>query len=151
MARIGSRHTKPEMVVRSLVHRLGFRFRLHRLGLPGRPDLVLNRHRLVIFVHGCFWHRHKGCLNCTTPKTRTVFWTTKFTQNVARDVRAARALRRAGWRVITIWECETERLSSLECRLRRILHRKPRPSMRARAPREPGHPGRHLAESSGTW
>jgi DNA mismatch endonuclease (patch repair protein) len=131
MARIGPRHTKPEMVVRSLVHRLGFRFRLHRRDLPGRPDLVLKRHRLVIFVHGCFWHRHEGCLNCTTPKTRTAFWLTKFAQNVARDARTTRALRRAGWRVVTIWECETERPSSVERRLLRVLRREPRPSIRA--------------------
>ena len=121
MARIGPRHTRPELIVRRLLHRLGFRFRLHRSDLPGRPDLVLARHRLVIFVHGCFWHRHEGCLNCTMPKTRAEFWSKKFLENVARDARSTRALRRAGWRVMTIWECETDEPSPLERRLLRIL------------------------------
>ena len=123
MARIGPRHTRPELVVRRLIHRLGFRFRLHRKDLPGCPDLVLPRHRVVIFVHGCFWHRHKGCSNCSTPRTRTGFWTAKFQQNVARDARAVRALRRAGWRVMTIWECETEHPTSVERRVLRTLRR----------------------------
>jgi DNA mismatch endonuclease (patch repair protein) len=79
----------------------------------------------VIFVHGCFWHRHQGCLNCTMPKTRTDFWISKFDQNVARDARTARALRRSGWRVITIWECETEHPSAIERRLLRILRPAP--------------------------
>jgi DNA mismatch endonuclease (patch repair protein) len=123
MARIGPRHTKPELAVRRLLHRLGFRFRLHRRDLPGRPDLVLARHRLVIFVHGCFWHRHASCSNCTMPKTRPEFWSTKFDQNVARDARNVAALRRSGWRVITIWECETERPHELERRVQRLLQR----------------------------
>ena len=121
MAKIGPRHTRPELAVRRLLHRLRFRFRLHRTDLPGRPDVVLPRYRLVIFVHGCFWHRHQGCVNCTMPKTRTGFWIRKFDQNVARDTRMARALRRSGWRVMTIWECETERPSTLERRLLRVL------------------------------
>ena len=121
MSRIGPRHTRPELAVRRLVHALGFRFRLHRRDLPGRPDLVLTRHRVVIFVHGCFWHRHRSCSNCTVPKTRPDFWAAKFSANVARDARHALALRQAGWRVVTVWECETERPSSLERRLRRLL------------------------------
>jgi DNA mismatch endonuclease (patch repair protein) len=125
MAGIGPRDTQPELIVRRLLHRLGFRFRLHQTGLPGRPDLVLRRYRLVIFVHGCFWHRHQGCRNCTMPKTRTRFWVKKFDKNVARDARTVRALRRSGWRVVAVWECETEQLSGLERRLLRILRTVP--------------------------
>jgi len=134
MASIGSRHTRPELVVRRLLHRLGFRFRLHRADLPGRPDLVLPRYHAVIFVHGCFWHRHRGCSNCTTPKARSDFWSNKFEQNVARDARAARALRRSGWRVITVWECETERPPALERRFLRILLPAPPTMARSRGP-----------------
>jgi DNA mismatch endonuclease (patch repair protein) len=128
MAGIGPRHTQPELVVRRLLHRLGFRFRLHRTGFPGRPDLVLPRYGVMIFVHGCFWHRHQGCSNCTMPKTRTNFWVSKFDQNMARDIRTTRALRRSGWRVITIWECQTEHPATIERRLLRIL----RPATRKR-------------------
>ena len=108
MARIRPRDTQPELAVRRVAHRLGFRFRLHAKDLPGRPDLVLKRHRTVIFVHGCFWHRHAGCANATMPKTRVEFWEAKFNDNVSRDARNLATLRAAGWRVITIWECETE-------------------------------------------
>jgi len=152
MARIGPRHTRPELVVRRLLHRLGFRFRLHRTDLPGRPDLVLPRHRVAIFVHGCFWHRHKGCFNCTTPKTRSDFWTSKFDRNVARDARTARALRRSGWCVVTIWECETERPSTVERRLLRIL--RPGPLKRGairRPPRAAMAMPHKLASSRLTW
>lgn len=128
MAKIGPCNTRPELVVRRLLHRRGFRFRLHRSDLPGRPDLVLARHRLVIFVHGCFWHRHEGCLNCTMPKTRPDFWSKKFSQNIARDARSARALRRAGWRVITIWECQTDEPLLLERRLLRALRNRASPT-----------------------
>ncbi len=153
MARIGPRHTQPELVVRRLLHHLGFRFRLHRTDLPGRPDLVLPRYRLVIFVHGCFWHRHQGCLNCTMPKTRTDFWISKFDQNVARDARTARALRRSGWRVITIWECETEHPSTVERRLLRILRPAPRARIGTRrttgaaVPQKPGRSRGNLANA----
>ena len=108
MARIGPRDTVPEMAVRSAAHRMGLRFRLHRKELPGRPDLVFARHRLAVFVHGCFWHRHAGCANCTMPKTRPEFWQQKFRGNVERDRRACEQLDRLGWRTLIIWECETE-------------------------------------------
>ena len=104
MARIRGTNTKPEVLVRSALHRAGFRFRLHGAALPGRPDIVLPRHRTVVFVHGCFWHRH-GCRLSSEPATRRAFWREKFARNRARDQRTARALRNLGWRVVTVWEC----------------------------------------------
>ncbi len=113
MSRIRGKDTKPELRVRSQLHRMGYRFRLHRKDLPGRPDIVLPKYDTVIFVHGCFWHRHKGCRFAYTPKTRVEFWETKFDQNVRRDKRNAAALWRGGWRVLKIWECETESSEAL--------------------------------------
>ncbi len=107
MSRIRGRDTKPEMIVRRIAHGLGFRFRLHRRDLPGTPDLVFPRHRAVILVHGCFWHRHPGCKYATSPKTRVGFWERKFEGNVVRDRRNEAALQELGWRVMVIWECET--------------------------------------------
>lgn len=123
MAKIRSKDTKPELAVRSLLHRLGYRFRLHRRDLPGSPDIVLPKHRTVIFVHGCFWHRHAGCRHATTPATRARFWRLKFEGNMARDRRVKAALRRGGWRVVTIWECDVKRLVERPGRARRILER----------------------------
>src|SRR3954463_15983899 len=97
MSRIRSRDTKPEVLVRSLLHRLGLRFRLHR-PLPGRPDIVLPRHRTVVLVHGCFWHRHTSCRFAYTPKSNVQFWLAKFAGNVERDRKARRALHKLGWR-----------------------------------------------------
>lgn len=105
MAGIRGRDTQPEMALRSGLHRLGLRFRLHARGLPGRPDMVLPRHRAVVFVHGCFWHRHKGCRLTTTPRTRAEFWAAKFDANMERDARNTRMLIAAGWRVAIVWEC----------------------------------------------
>lgn len=107
MSKIRGRDTTPELVVRRLAHRLGFRFRLHVNDLPARPDLVFPRHRLVVLVHGCFWHRHRGCRYAYTPKSRTDFWTKKLEENVSRDGRKEKELRRLGWRVLVIWECQT--------------------------------------------
>ena len=107
MSRIRGRDTKPEMIVRRIAHGLGFRFRLHRRDLPGSPDLVFPKHRAVIMVHGCFWHRHPGCRYATSPKTRVRFWEEKFEGNVVRDRRNEDALDELGWRVLVIWECET--------------------------------------------
>ncbi|MGH6779374.1 MAG: very short patch repair endonuclease [Bradyrhizobium sp.] len=121
MARIGSRDTAPELSVRRSLHRLGYRFRLHRRDLPGRPDITLPRHRTVVFVHGCFWHRHPNCRYAYTPKSRTEFWIRKFEQNVARDERVQRELKARGWNVITIWECETFDADRLESRIRGLL------------------------------
>lgn len=107
MRSVKGRNTGPEVKVRKALHSLGFRFRLHRRDLPGRPDIVLPRHRLAIFVHGCFWHRHPGCKMTTTPKTRRAFWEEKFATNILRDQRNIVDLEKLGWRVATIWECET--------------------------------------------
>ena len=117
MARIRGRDTAPELAVRRIAHRMGLRFRLHRKDLPGRPDLVFPKHRLAVFVHGCFWHRHEGCRHATTPKSRVVFWTEKLAMNVARDARQEAALKELGWRVLVIWECETRNEAAVERRL----------------------------------
>ena len=106
MSRIKGRNTGPELRLRSLLHRAGFRFRLHVKDLPGKPDIVLPKYRTAIFVHGCFWHRHEGCRNATTPSTRAEFWQEKFDGNVKRDRRNRAALKTAGWAVITVWECD---------------------------------------------
>lgn len=106
MSRIKGRDTGPELRLRSLLHRAGFRFRLHAQDLPGKPDIVLPKYHTVIFVHGCFWHRHKGCRNATTPSTRAEFWQAKFNGNVDRDNRNRAALEVAGWTVMTVWECD---------------------------------------------
>lgn len=121
MGRVRSKDTKPEIIVRSLLHRNGFRFRLHKKGLPGKPDIVLARYRTVIFVHGCFWHRHKGCPDSTTPKTRTAFWRNKFKENTERDKRTISALRDIGWNVIVVWECEIQRSEILLKRLKKDI------------------------------
>ncbi|MCA9059995.1 MAG: DNA mismatch endonuclease Vsr [Planctomycetaceae bacterium] len=107
MSCIRGQDTRPEMIVRSLVHQMGFRFRLHRQGLPGRPDLVLPRHRKIIFVHGCFWHLHHCRFGRVIPKTNAEFWSNKRRGNVERDRRNRAALRKLGWSVLTVWECWT--------------------------------------------
>lgn len=123
MSRIRGRDTAPERTVRSLLHRLGFRFRLQSRALPGRPDVVLPKYGTVVLVHGCFWHRHTGCPFAYTPKSRTAFWSRKFASNVARDRRNTGALQRAGWRVIVVWECELKDADALARRLDRKLRR----------------------------
>ena len=117
MAAIRGKDTAPELAVRRILHAMGLRFRLHRKDLPGRPDIVLPKHRTVVFVHGCFWHRHEGCRYTTTPKTRQEFWQTKFATNVERDRRNRTDLRQLGWRVIVVWECELRQPSDLKERL----------------------------------
>ncbi|MDT0633331.1 DNA mismatch endonuclease Vsr [Spectribacter hydrogenoxidans] len=105
MSGIRGSNTRPEIRVRRYLHRSGLRFRLHRAGLPGRPDIVLPRFRAALFVHGCFWHRHDGCRYTTSPKTRPAFWESKFRQNVERDRKNVNDLLELGWRVLVIWEC----------------------------------------------
>lgn len=117
MGRIRGKNTMPEIVVRQAAHRLGLRFRVHRRDLPGTPDIVFPKYRLVIFVHGCFWHRHEGCRRCTTPKTRIEFWNEKFRKNVERDQRDTEALLNLGWNVLTIWECQTKNPEALDALL----------------------------------
>ncbi len=118
MSRIKGSNTSPEIAVRKVVHSLGLRFRLHCKTLPGKPDIVLARHRTVIFIHGCFWHRHKGCPLASTPKTRVDYWQAKFEGNVRRDKANIRKLRRIGWRPIVIWECQVKDREKLERSLR---------------------------------
>lgn len=109
MSGIRGKNTKPELALRKALHARGFRYRLHSRRLPGRPDLILHRHRAVIFVHGCFWHRHKGCRYATFPATRTEFWQAKFDANTRRDHEVCDALAGEGWRVATVWECALRR------------------------------------------
>ncbi|MCH8253219.1 MAG: DNA mismatch endonuclease Vsr [Planctomycetes bacterium] len=120
MAAVPQRNSAPELVVRRMAHGMGYRYRLHVRSLPGTPDIVFPRLRKVVFVHGCFWHRHR-CKRATTPATRRRFWLTKFEQNKARDRRNLRDLRRQGWKVIVVWECWTRRPDWLAKRLRVFL------------------------------
>jgi DNA mismatch endonuclease, patch repair protein len=105
MAGIQGKNTKPELVLRHALHRLGLRYRLHVSGLPGRPDIVMPKYRAVVQVQGCFWHRHECCSFATTPTSNIPFWTTKFADTVRRDRRNVEALRQLGWRVAVVWEC----------------------------------------------
>lgn len=105
-----SKDTKPEILVRKLLHGLGYRFRLCRKDLPGKPDIVLPKYRTVIFVHGCFWHQHAGCKAASRPSTNVEFWEKKFARNRERDARVEAELAALGWRVIVIWECEVKRV-----------------------------------------
>lgn len=115
--------TKPEILVRKMLHSLGYRFRLHVKDLPGSPDIVLPKYKLVIFVHGCFWHRHAGCRYASTPSTRTEYWVPKFQKNVERDKKFERQLVELGWRVCIIWECETKNLESLRTHIGAMIIR----------------------------
>lgn len=118
MAAVKGRNTSPEVTVRKLLHGLGLRFRLHRAGLPGTPDIVLPRHRAVVLVHGCFWHGH-SCSRGKVPTSNTAFWLPKLGRNRQRDAEQAKALKSSGWRVLTVWECETKRPDRLVARLAR--------------------------------
>lgn len=119
MSRIRATNTKPELVVRSVLHGMGFRYRLHVRALPGCPDIVLPRWKCAVLVHGCFWHRHRGCHLAYTPKSRKAFWTKKFVGNVYRDKKALTELRHLGWRVLVVWECELQDHDRLTQRLLR--------------------------------
>jgi len=107
MSRIRGKDTKPEVIIRSMLHRMGYRFRIHAKGLPGCPDIVLSKYRAVIFVHGCFWHRHPGCKYAYTPKSRQDFWAKKFQKTVERHEIVTRELESQGWKTLVVWECET--------------------------------------------
>lgn len=120
MSRIRGKDTKPEIALRKALHALGLRYRLHGAGLPGRPDLVLPRYKTVVFVHGCFWHRHAGCNIATTPKSNTEFWQEKFKKNVERDARVVAQLQMLGWRVFTVWECELASISKSQATAKSI-------------------------------
>jgi DNA mismatch endonuclease (patch repair protein) len=121
MARIKGENTKPEILVRKLVHSLGYRFRLHSTLLPGKPDLVLTRHAKIIFVHGCFWHGHARCSRAALPSTNIDFWQKKISGNKARDMRVRRKLSAGGWKSLVVWQCQTKDLTMLTERLKRFL------------------------------
>lgn len=113
MSRIRSKDTRPELKVRSTLHRLGFRFRVHRKDLPGRPDIVLPRYRTAIFVNGCFWHRHADCREASRPKTNSEFWESKIARTVERDLDNYADLAASGWQVVVLWECELEKATNV--------------------------------------
>ena len=121
MRAVKERDTTPEMIVRRLVHSLGYRYRLHRKDLPGKPDLVFPKLRKIVFVHGCFWHGH-GCIRgCRVPKTNTDYWREKIRRNSERDISHMAALKAAGWQVAVLWECELRNSTSLRARLTKFL------------------------------
>jgi len=122
MRKVKSGDTGPELIVRRMLHRLGFRFRLHQRHLPGSPDIVLARHRTVVLVHGCFWHRHVGCNHATNPVSNAEYWLAKFERNMRRDRQSSKELKAMGWRVVTVWECETRNPEKLRRKLLRTLH-----------------------------
>lgn len=121
MGAVRQQHTTPELAVRKAAHAAGLRFRLHRRNLPGTPDLVFPKHQTVVFVHGCFWHRHEGCRKSTMPKSRTDFWSQKFDQNRERDAQNIAKLTALGWRVVVIWECQTRDPAKLAVALARAF------------------------------
>ena len=121
MGRIGSKNTRPEMLVRRLVHGLGYRYRLHAKDLPGKPDLVFRSRKKVIFVHGCFWHQHKGCREGRVPTSRESYWAPKLARNVERDREHIRALKLLGWRTLVLWECQLGNPKEVEHKVRAYL------------------------------
>ena len=121
MSRIRNKDTRPEILVRSIVHHMGYRYALHRKDLPGHPDMVLTKHHKIIFVHGCFWHMHKCRYGKVKPATNAKFWKTKREGNVSRDKRNLRKLRRVGWKVIVVWECQTRNVERLTKKLESFL------------------------------
>jgi DNA mismatch endonuclease (patch repair protein) len=122
MSRIKSKDTKPEMLVRKFLHANGFRYRLHDKKLPGKPDIVLPKYKTVIFVHGCFWHGHDGCKYYVVPKTRTEWWLNKIDTNKANDIKAFKALKKEGWKIIEVWECDLKP-ARLETSLNKLLRK----------------------------
>ena len=121
MARVRRKHTEPELAVRRLLCAHGYRYRLHCPDLPGTPDIVFRRRKKVLFVHGCFWHRHRGCRFASTPASRQSFWSAKFKANVRRDRQKQKELEANGWSVLTVWGCETRETSRLLRKLKQFL------------------------------
>jgi DNA mismatch endonuclease (patch repair protein) len=124
MGRVRSQDTMPELTVRRLVHKMGFRYRLHVRELPGHPDLVFPARRKIIFMHGCFWHRHGTCKNTRWPKSRLAFWRPKLESNHARDAVNRRSLQKLGWKVLTVWECQLKNLDKTAARIDSFLRKK---------------------------
>jgi DNA mismatch endonuclease (patch repair protein) len=123
MSRIRSKNTNPEMFVRRLIHSMGYRYRLHRKSLPGKPDLVFPSRKKVVFVHGCFWHRHKCAVGRRLPKSRVDYWSAKLEGNRRRHVKNVCSLRALGWKVLTLWECQIKQPERLEERIRAFLEK----------------------------
>jgi len=121
MGRVGSKNTKPEIAIRKILSSMGYRYRLHRKDLPGKPDIAFMGKKKVVFINGCFWHRHPGCPNTRTPKSRIDYWTRKFDQNVARDKKNIAELKDLGWDTLIIWECEIAQTEEIRNRLRSFL------------------------------
>lgn len=139
MSRVRGRDTKPELLVRKLLHRLGYRFRIHQRSLPGTPDIVLKKHMVAIFVHGCFWHGHEGCQRSRLPQTRTAFWERKIRRNIERDSDASARLSDKGFRVLVLWECELKNGDALA---ERLVEQLPRTGMTNGAQIADERPGR---------
>lgn len=137
MSRIRSEDTKPELVVRSMLHRLGFRFRVHSKHLPGKPDIVLPKYRTVIFVHGCFWHQHTDCKICHKPKSNIEYWHPKLARNISRFVLQSQSLNELGWAVGVVWECETKEPKRLENLLIRLLRAQPSTKLASKGDKPP--------------
>lgn len=121
MSLVKGRDTSPEKLVRSILHKMGYRFRLHVKNLPGNPDIVLPKHRKIIFVHGCFWHGHKGCNRSKRPTTNVEFWDKKLSGNIQRDTKFRRKLKLMGWKVLVIWQCQTKNINKLQVKLENFL------------------------------
>ncbi len=121
MSNIGNKDTKPELRIRSLLHQMGYRFRLHRKDLPGKPDIVLPKYKTVIFIHGCYWHRHTCKKGRSTPTSNREFWEEKFSKNIERDKRNLVELKNIGWNIITIWQCELKNMEKIQSRLKSHL------------------------------
>ncbi|MGH9839078.1 MAG: very short patch repair endonuclease [Blastocatellia bacterium] len=121
MASVHEKNTTPELAVRSLLHRMGCRFRLHRKDIPGKPDIVLPRHKKSIFVHGCFWHQHKGCKHAARPTSNTDYWNKKLDRNIERDKANRKKIGELGWKVMVIWECETRNHELLADKLLKFI------------------------------
>ncbi len=124
MRAVRSRSTRPEILVRRIVRRLGYRFRLHYSALPGKPDIVFPRQKKAVLVHGCFWHQHKGCRRATIPKSNRAFWLPKLARNTIRDSEQLKAIRKCGWRAMVVWECELKKEYRLAAKLDRFLAKK---------------------------
>jgi DNA mismatch endonuclease (patch repair protein) len=123
MRAVRGRNTRPEIRIRQMLHGLGYRFRLHQSDLPGKPDIVLPRLRKAIYVHGCFWHQHKGCRRATVPQSNRAFWRKKLSRNAVRDSKQLSLIRKRGWRAMVVWECQLKREDRLKSTIERFLHR----------------------------
>ena len=147
MSRIRGKDTAPEKVVRSILFQMGYRFRLHGRKLAGKPDIVLAKHKAVVFVHGCFWHRHKGCINCTTPTNNRKFWLEKLNGNASRDSHHRVALRKLGWRVFVVWECKTEKVGAVVRLQKQLVRFLKGPQISLTRPRLAASPNRRSVSS----